>query len=129
MRAAMTTIAAALALSGCSAPASSSPGTESHGRYAGIGTYSPGELWSRMATAQAPAASDAATIADDEHVIVVVDNQSGEVRECGDYSGVCVSMNPWTRAIAMEHASPVKLTKHLREVQQEQRDMAHSVLR
>ena len=122
MRAVTTSFAAALALAGCSAPASSSQGTEAHGRYAGIGTYSPGELWSRMATAQAPATNDAA-IADDEHVIVVVDNQTGEVRECGDYSGICVSMNPWTRAIAKEQASPVKLTMHLREVQQEQQNM------
>ena len=126
MRAAMTGIAAVLALGGCSAPASSSPGTEAHGRYAGIGAYSPGELWSRMAPAQAQAAPDGATIADDEHIIVVVDNQTGEVRECGDYSGVCVSMNPWTRAIAREHASPVKLRQHLSEVQQQQREAERS---
>lgn len=60
----------------------------------------------------APPNAASATTADDEHVIVVVDSQSGEVRECGDYSGVCASFNPWTRAIAGQQITPVQLTKH-----------------
>ncbi len=66
----------------------------------------------------------AATAADDEHVIVVVDSQTGEVRECGDYSGLCVSLNPWTKAVAREQASPVTLTKHLADVIQDQNAQA-----
>ena len=73
-----------------------------------------------MSLPKGPAASGAATTADDEHVIVVVDNQSGQVRECGDYSGVCVSFNPWSAAVGREQTSPVILTKHLAEVQKEQ---------
>lgn len=81
------------------------------GRYLGVGVFAAGELWSKMAVKPA-ADPTAATTADDEHVIVVVDSQTGEIRECGDYSGVCASFNPWTRAIAGEQVAPVKLTKH-----------------
>lgn len=83
-----------------------------HGRYLGIGTYAAGELWAKMAQRDMPRDPATATTADDEHVIVVVDSQTGEIRECGDYSGHCISMNPWTKAIAPEQAAPVKLTKH-----------------
>ena len=83
-----------------------------HGRYIGIGTYSVGELWSKMAQQGKSDNAASATTADDEHVIVVVDSQTGEIRECGDYSGRCVSMKPWTKGIAPEQATPVKLLKH-----------------
>jgi hypothetical protein len=63
-----------------------------------------------------PKTASAATTADDEHVIVVVDSQTGEVRECGDYTGVCVNMNPWTKAISAPQSAPVTLTKHLADV-------------
>lgn len=65
-----------------------------------------------MAQKGKPRDAAAATAADDEHVIVVVDSQTGEIRECGDYSGQCISMNPWTKVIAPELAAPVKLTQH-----------------
>lgn len=110
----------ALILAGCSPPGSGSGGSEVRGRYTGIGTYSPGQLWSRMSMPKATTSGAAATTADDEHVIVVVDSQSGQVRECGDYSGVCVSFNPWSTAVAKEQTSPVILTKHLADVQKEQ---------
>jgi hypothetical protein len=73
-----------------------------------------------------PADPTSATTADDEHVIVVVDSQTGEIRECGDYSGVCASFNPWTRAIAGEQAAPVKLTKHAADLAAETRTNATS---
>ncbi len=104
-------------LAGCNMSAST-PAATPHGRYVGIGAYSAGALWSKMAVS-GPAKPTAATTADDEHVIVVVDSQTGEVRECGDYSGVCVGLNPWTRAIATSQASPVTLTRHLAEVARE----------
>lgn len=59
-----------------------------------------------------PRDAASATTADDEHIIVVVDSQTGEIRQCGDYSGQCISMNPWTKTILPEQAAPVKLTKH-----------------
>jgi hypothetical protein len=50
-----------------------------------------------------------AKIADDEHVIVVLDSHTGEVRQCGDHSGYCVATNPWTTSQA---TLPVRLSKH-----------------
>ena len=113
--------AAGLVVSGCGRGPVDADGAAAHGRYLGVGTYSPGELWSRMVVRGAAAPPpQAATPADDEHVIVVVDSRTGEIRECGDYSGLCVAMNPWTRAVAASQAVPVTLTKHLSEVLQEQ---------
>ena len=119
MRVVMAGAAVAM-LAGCGAPPSRSAEAAVHGRYAGIGVYAPGELWSRMAVAGGEKASGGATTADDEHVIVVVDGQSGEVRECGDYSGVCVSLQPWTRVVAKEQTAPVTLTRRPAVVRREQ---------
>ena len=89
----------------------SQPDSVAHGRFLGIGVYAAGQLWSKMVVSS-PADAASATTADDEHIIVVVDSQTGEVRECGDYSSVCASFNPWTRSIAGQQIAPVKLTKH-----------------
>ncbi|MEO6040308.1 MAG: hypothetical protein ABIP41_00215 [Croceibacterium sp.] len=64
-----------------------------------------------------PAPSDpaAATIADDEHVIVVVDSITGEVRQCGDHSGYCVAMKPWSGG-----SSPAMLSKHAADLAAEE---------
>ena len=111
-------VLAATSVCGCGQqPDAASSGR--HGRYLGIGTYSPGQLWARMAQSGKPHDAAAATVADDEHIIVVVDSQTGEVRECGDYSGRCVSMNPWTRAIAPDQATPVRLTTHAADLADE----------
>ncbi|HEY1605649.1 MAG TPA: hypothetical protein VGF77_08620 [Allosphingosinicella sp.] len=83
-----------------------------HGRYAGIGVFDAGPLWSKMAVPRQAAGQQAATTADDEHIIVVVDTDSGEVRECGDLSGTCTSLSPWTSAIAPAQKAPVPLTAH-----------------
>ncbi|SDC44057.1 hypothetical protein SAMN05444678_10358 [Sphingomonas sp. YR710] len=93
-------------------------------RYTGIGVYSTGELWPKIAADPArpdTAVKDAAaaTTDDDEHVIVVVDTKTGEIRECGDYSGKCISMNPWTKAISASGQLPVPLTKHAADLQRE----------
>jgi hypothetical protein len=83
-----------------------------HGRYAGIGVFDAGVLWSKMAIPNKPAAAQAATTADDEHIIVVVDTDTGEVRECGDHSGYCTAIDPWTQGIALQQRAPVPLTAH-----------------
>ncbi|HEX4736032.1 MAG TPA: hypothetical protein VH331_00565 [Allosphingosinicella sp.] len=62
------------------------------------------------------AAGQQATTADDEHIIVVVDTDTGEVRECGDFSGTCTSLNPWTSVIASAQRTPVPLTAHAADV-------------
>ena len=102
-------------LAGCNAQPEAAEDSPRHGRYVGIGVFSVGELWSKM-TAANPQDAAAARIADDEHVIVVVDSVTGELRECGDYSGHCISMNPWTKAISVGQESPVKLAKHMADV-------------
>jgi hypothetical protein len=114
----------ALALASCQRP-TDTPSTPPHGRYLGVGVFAAGQLWSKMAV-KPPTDPKAATTADDEHVIVVVDSQTGELRECGDYSGVCASLNPWTRAIAPETAAPVKLTRHAANLAAEPRSGASS---
>lgn len=100
------------ALSGCGEEvAMPDSGPRSAGRYSGIGTYDAGRLWAEMAGIKSPSDPAAARLEDDEHIIVVIDSHTGEVRQCGDYSGVCVSMNPWTGQDARS-ATPVKLEKH-----------------
>ncbi|MEA3003431.1 MAG: hypothetical protein QOH81_2219 [Sphingomonadales bacterium] len=108
--------AAAVLLGGCDRQADENSGPARHGRYVGIGVFGAGDLWQHMAIARQASAAKAATIADDEHIIVVVDSDTGEIRECGDLTGYCVSMNPWTRALAPEQKAPVALGAHAAEL-------------
>ena len=119
-------VVAAAALSGCGEKANVDEDGASarHGRYLGIGIFPASDLWSHMAEGDAPKDAAAASTADDDHIIVVVDSVSGEVRECGDFSGRCVSMNPWTKAIAASQAAPVTLTKHAAQIAKEAEEQA-----
>jgi hypothetical protein len=83
-----------------------------HGRYLGIGVYEAGRMWSRMVRAAAPADPAAATLADDERVIVVVDSHSGEVRQCGNLTGHCIGMNPWRAPLGQGQGAPIPVTEH-----------------
>ena len=87
------------------------PGLKGQGRYAGIGTYTVGRLWSEMADSSASPDAAAARLSDDDQVIVVVDSHTGEVRQCGNYSGVCVTLNPWSNGRSLVPA-PAKLNQH-----------------
>jgi hypothetical protein len=89
-----------------------------HGRYAGIGVFDAGTLWSRADIGGKRGDAAAAGLADDEHVVVVVDTDTGEVRECGDHSGECFAMNPWTAAIAGRQL-PARLSAHMADLQAE----------
>ena len=104
-------------LSGCNQreDAMSGPGSKSPGRYAGIGTFSAGRLWRDIAGTATPADTATAKLEDDEHVIVVIDSHTGEVRQCGNHSGFCVAMNPWAGQ-GSRSAAPVKLKKHAADV-------------
>jgi hypothetical protein len=102
----------AVSLAGCNSGADSSYGPHRGGRYQGVGIYTPGALWQAQAGAGRPADAAAATLADDEHVIVVVDSQTGEMRQCGDLSGRCIASNPWTGPPA-----PVRLTAHVGDLE------------
>ena len=98
-------------LSGCDRHDAAGTGPKSAGRYVGIGVFEPGRLWQEIAGAPSPKDPAAAKLEDDEHVIVVIDSHTGEVRQCGDHSGFCVVMNPWSGAGSAATA-PVKLAKH-----------------
>jgi hypothetical protein len=84
-----------------------------HGRYVGVGIYSPSAQWTKMAEAET-ASPDEARLADDEVVIVVADSQTGEVRACGDLSGYCIGMNPWRAPLPNARHSPVDLSAHMK---------------
>ena len=122
---------AALSVGACDSATESSPLTGQHGRYIGIGVYAAGEIWSRMAAANPSRDEAAANLRDDDHVIVVVDSRTGEIRQCGNYSGHCIGMNPWAGALGQGQAAPVPLTKHAadlaREADQQGRPVAEAV--
>lgn len=109
--------ATACAKGGLERGADASP--QATGRYVGIGIYEPGELWAKLAQAKAPdrpdstvLSDDGAVLSDDGAVIVVVDSYTGQVRQCGNLSGVCISMDPWKQAIGPGLSGPVALTEH-----------------
>ncbi len=47
-----------------------------------------------------PKVAGKAGLADDEQVIVVVDSDTGEIRQCGALSGYCVGMRPWDHGVS-----------------------------
>ena len=102
----LSILAAALTLAGCKPQAGLVQAR--HGRYVGIGIYSAGSAWQRITDAALPKVSGKAGLADDEHVIVVVDSDTGEIRECGALSGYCVGMKPWDHGVSQ--ALPISLT-------------------
>lgn len=106
-----------LALTACDKGHDDAKGpSAAHGRYLGVGTYPVGRLWPHLAGAPEPQDKAKARLADDEHVIVLVDSRTGEVRQCGDMSGYCVTMNPWH---APAQPAPAALAKHGAEVDAE----------
>lgn len=111
MRSTFVVLAATgLLLSGCNRASDlDSTGPKSQGRFAGIGVFDVGRLWAEMTVSDAKADPAAAKIGDDEHIIVVLDSHTGEVRQCGDHSGYCVAMNPWAGS---QIVLPAKMLKH-----------------
>ena len=110
-------LVAAIALTGCQKGSAAGGAPQGHqGRYAGIGLYSADRLWAEMKLPDKPKDAAAATTADDQTIIVVVDSETGEVRQCGNMSGYCVGMNPWTGPLGKERTAPASLNKHLAEL-------------
>jgi hypothetical protein len=106
---------AAAALGGCKQAAWrwQSDSAEAHrGRFAGVGVYAPGSGWALQA-AEPSKPTATARLEDDEAVIVTIDDQTGEVRACGDLSGYCVGTNPWAAPPAR---NPVRLTEHVSDL-------------
>ena len=108
-------------LAGCHhAPEAASNNGLHPGRYSGIGVFDAGRLWAEMSAPGSKANPAMATLKDDEHIIVVLDSHTGEVRQCGDHSGYCVAMNPWMRS-GPQNTLPVKLAKHASDLAAEDR--------
>ena len=105
-------LVATAALGGCKKAADGSfefaGAQHQKGRYEGVGVYSPGGPWARLADAQQP--NGPAKTANDQAIIVVVDSDTGELRACGDLSGYCVGMNPWQKDLTGAQKSPVVVT-------------------
>lgn len=114
-------LVAGLALGGCHKAGSwTEDDTKSHhGRYTGIGIYPADKMWSEIAGADKPKDRAVATTADDQNVIVVVDGETGEIRQCGNFSGYCVGMNPWSHTLAGKQTAPLGLDKHAAELNAE----------
>jgi len=122
-------LAAALALIACNKQAAvednvSDGGAAPAGRYIGIGIYAIDELWKHLIRKEAPKGSpppnpQAAVPADDTEVIVTVDSRTGEVRQCGNYSGHCISSNPWKTEAA---GAPAALAKHAADLAREEEE-------
>jgi len=110
-----------LALAGCDRQdAVSGPGHHGGGgRYQGIGIYPADQLWPRLSAADTNKDQARALRADDGQIIIVVDTRTGEVRQCGNLSGYCVSMNPWSGPLAADRSAPVSLSKHAAELANE----------
>ncbi len=100
-----------LTIPGCNkSMAVDAEGTASRGRYSGIGTFPADPLWHQRIEI-APKDESKARLADDSQIIVVVDTQTGEVRQCGNNSGQCVRVNPWSKDAAAP-SLPAALKKH-----------------
>lgn len=111
-----------LALGGCQKGEERAPAAAGgpRGRYVGVGIYSPGQVWTQLVRAPADGTDPAAAnLDDDEQVIVVLDSATGELRQCGNLSGHCIGLNPWSKRLADGQGLPSKLLKHAQELQAE----------
>ncbi len=106
----VSTAIAVVGLAGCNRPIGVGGGSEAHGRYASAGTYPAGRMWTQIAGAPAPKDATTAKLNDDEQIIVVLDSQTGELRQCGNVSGYCVGMNPWAKPVGA--SAPLAMAKH-----------------
>jgi len=113
----------ALSLAGCQKPGETPPssmgGFHSKGRYFGVGLYPAGRMWEQVVSAEAAKNPAAAQPKDDEQVIVVLDSATGELRQCGNLSGACIAMNPWSKPLVASHQAPVLVGKHAGDLDRE----------
>ena len=118
---------AALTVGGCTRKdeaASPSAGPLHRGRFSAVGLYAPGQMWRQLAASAPtkdgpPADPAAASLDDDEQILVVLDSATGEVRQCGNLSGRCIAMNPWSKPVGGAPAAPAALLKHAGQLQAE----------
>ncbi|HEX6375977.1 MAG TPA: hypothetical protein VFZ91_09665 [Allosphingosinicella sp.] len=116
--------AAAAALSGCDRTDDRAPHGPGQGRYLGVGIYDAGQMWQELSGGEQPKDPKAATLADDTEIIVVVDSVTGEVRQCGNLSARCISMNPWRGRAG---TTPASLERHAAELARDSEAEAQNV--
>lgn len=119
---------AALSVGACDSAPELSPPPGQQGHFLGIGIYQAGEIWARMSAANRARDAAAANLGDDSHVIVVVDSRTGEIRQCGNFSGHCIGMNPWAGPLGQGQAAPVPLTKHAADLAREAEQQGRPVV-
>ena len=114
----------ALALTGCQKAgevAADAGKPAVRGRYVGVGIYRAETMWGQLARARPEQADPAAaTLVDDDHVIVVLDTATGELRQCGNMSGHCLASKPWAKTTSAQPA-PARVLKHLEDLMREDR--------
>ena len=106
----------AMALGGCQKLSEAEPAPRVGGRYVGVGHYPAGPMWAQVAVDESKAEAQAAKLRDDEQIIVVMDSQTGEVRQCGNFSGRCIAMNPFDPRLPAQTA-PAAVMKHAWELE------------
>lgn len=109
-------VVALLALTGCDQPKGHSFTAGQRGRYVGVGHFPPGPMWSQImrgAQADGPRAKPS----DDEQIIVVMDSQTGQVRQCGNLTGHCIGLDPWAKALGPGETAPLQVTKHAEQLE------------
>jgi hypothetical protein len=115
---AIAALTALVALGGCKkAPAVGDwfgGATDRHGRYEGVGLYTPSQQWTHIVASQQPKDTPSAKPIDDQVLIVVEDSVTGEVRACGDLTGYCIGMNPWKSGLLQSQIAPINLTEHVK---------------
>ena len=60
-----------------------------------------------------------ATLADDAQIIVIVDSRTGEVRQCGNMSGHCITTNPWANKLGPQQGVPISLNAHAADLERQ----------
>lgn len=83
-------------------------------------------MWKQLA-GPTPKEAAAARIADDSYVIVAVDSRTGELRQCGNLSGHCIGMNPWSATLTQAQLAPASLAKHAEQLDAEAQSAANLV--
>jgi hypothetical protein len=83
-----------------------------HGRYVGVGIYTPTAEWRQLIGKQPSSSPGAAQRQDDQVILVTADSTTGELRACGDLSGYCVGFNPWKQPLIATQTSPVPVAAH-----------------
>jgi hypothetical protein len=117
--ASLTFILIPLLAAGCNSPSETAgAGGHGRGRYSGIGIYTPSGLWTQQSDAALPADKATAKLSDDDEIIVSIDGQTGEVRQCGNHSGHCISLSAWGPGSLK---TPLTLSKHAEELAEDLR--------